>query len=124
MDGTSAVHPVVLSTAVSRNANRIDTMIAREREVLETDRRVGPSRLSRWSARRIATFWLLWPAIILVICTIGVILSVRVHGGLGEVRLDLTRSNLIGLAAVVVLPPVCLTILWLRMHGRRHRSSP
>ena len=90
--------------------------------VSEPNRRLGPSRLSTWSGRRIGAFWLLWPGIILGICVVAVFLSVHVQRGFGEVRSDLTSTNLIGLAAVLIVPPACLTILWWRMRGRRRES--
>lgn len=89
----------------------------------DPDRRIGPSRLSTWSSRRIRFLWLLWPGIIVLVCAITALVSVRVHGDFTEVRVDLTRSNLIGLAMVLVVPPACLTLLWGRMRGRRHGSS-
>jgi hypothetical protein len=71
-------------------------------------------------------FWLLWPAMVIGICGLAVLLSMHVQHGVDEVRSDLTRGNLIGLAAVLIAPPACLTILWYRMRGRRRakRSIP
>ena len=89
----------------------------------DTDRRVGPSRLSTWSGRHIRFLWLIWPATICLTCGIAVVASVRIYGDFTEVRLDLTRFNLIGLALVLLLPPACLTLLWWRMRGRRHEPS-
>lgn len=70
-----------------------------------------------------ATLWLVWPGIVLALVAIGVVASLRVWHGASEVRSDVTRSNLIGLATVVLLPPVCLTVLWWRMRSRRRSSS-
>ena len=101
-----------------RASNRLDATVEND------DRRVGPSRLSTWSGRRILSLWLLWPATVVAICAVAVFMSVRIHGDFTEVRVDLTRSNLIGLGAVLLLPPACLTMLWRRMRGRRHAPSP
>src|SRR6185437_9586352 len=90
----------------------------------DDERRVGPSRLSRWSGRRVGALWVAWPAAILAICVVIVGLRVRADHGFREVRVDLSRSNLIGLAVALVGPPLCLTILWSRMRGRRHRRPP
>ena len=87
------------------------------------NRRLGPSRLSAWSGRRVAAFWIAWPGFILALCAIAVLLSIRVGAGLGEVRSDLTRENLIGLAMTVILPLALLTALWWRMRGRRRSSD-
>lgn len=83
------------------------------------ERRVGASRLSTWSGRRVAAFWLLWPAGILLLCAIAVLLSIHINAGFDEVRVDLTRRNLTGLAVTLLIPPACLTWLWWRMRGRR-----
>lgn len=96
--------------------------LAREREHHE-DRRIGPSRLSTWSERQIVLLWLLWPSLILAICVVAALVSVRVHAGFSEVRLDLTGRNLLGLAVTMIAPSVYLTALWRRIRGRR-RSSP
>ena len=87
------------------------------------DRRTGPSRLSTWSGRRIAWLWIVWPGIVLAIVAVAVFVSVRLQRGFDEVRVDLTRTNLIGLIAVIIVPPGCLTALWWRMRGRRRRSE-
>ena len=59
--------------------------------------------------------WRLWPNLIIAICVIAALVSLRVQDGFSEVRLDLTRRNLLGLAAVMIAPPACLTVLWRRM---------
>ena len=89
----------------------------------EIERRLGPSRLSMWSGRRIAALWLLWPGSVIVICVLAVAVSVHVYAGFGEVRTDLTRRNLIGLTLVIVAPPAYLTGLWWRMRRRRHAGQ-
>lgn len=89
----------------------------------KSGRRVGPSRLSTWTGRRIRLLWLLWPATIIAACLIAVLVSLRVYGDFSEVRVDLTRSNLVGVVMVILVPPACLTALWWRMRGRRHASS-
>jgi uncharacterized protein YjbI with pentapeptide repeats len=54
----------------------------------------------------------------------SVLTSAKVHrADFVEVRMDLRRGNLIGLTAVAFVPPICLTILWRRMRGRRHSQS-
>lgn len=85
------------------------------------DRRVGPSRLSTWSGRHVGALWLLWPGTVIAICAVIVASRMHAERGFSEVRVDLTRSNLIGLAVALIGPPLCLTILWWRMRGRRHR---
>ena len=85
------------------------------------DRRAGPSRLSTWSGRRVAFLWIAWPGIVLALVLLGAALSVVMHHGLEEVRLDMSRFNLIFLGAVLGFPPVWLTLQWWRMHARRHR---
>ena len=83
------------------------------------DRRLGPSRLSQWTERRVALLWLLWPGIVLTLVALAAAASIAMDHGLGEVRLALTRTNMILLAIVLLLPPACLTLLWWRMQGRR-----
>jgi Na+/proline symporter len=68
-------------------------------------------------------FWILWPAVILTIVVLAALLSRHIYGDFVEVRMDLRRGNLIGLTAVAFVPPICLTILWRRMRGRRHSQS-
>jgi len=93
--------------------------MSREDATVE-DRRRGPSRLSRWSGRRIATLWLVWPGSVLGIVALAALGSVVTQHGYTELRSDLTRSNLIGLTGVLIVPPTCLTVLWWRMRRRRH----
>ena len=85
----------------------------------DSDRRVGPSRLSLWTGKRIAALWIMWPGGILLLCAAAVLLSVRFNEGLGEVRSDLTRGNLIGLTLIVLVPPAYVSGLWWRMRQRR-----
>lgn len=67
-------------------------------------------------------FWILWPGAILAIVAVAALVSWRVHGDLVEVRIDLSRGNVVGLIGTAIAPPICLTILWRRMHGRRRAS--
>ena len=86
------------------------------------ERRAGPSRLSTWSGRRMASLWIAWPASVLLLCLVGAAMSVLVQHSLTEIRADITRSNLIGLALAALLPPLCLTGVWWRMRHRRRTS--
>ena len=86
------------------------------------DRRRGPSRLSTWTGRRITALWVLWPGFVLALVAIAVAASLRVWHGASEVRSDVTRSNIIGLATTVLFPPACLTVVWWRMRCRRRSS--
>ena len=63
--------------------------------------------------------WLVWPGIVLAILIVGTAASVVVQRGWVEVRLALTRLNLVMLAFTMVLPPGSVTLVWWRMHGRR-----
>jgi hypothetical protein len=83
------------------------------------ERRVGTSRLSTWSGQRVALTWIAWPAIVLALIAFGAAASVRLLKSTEEVRFALSRSNAIGLAAVILVPPACLTLQWWLMHGRR-----
>ncbi|HKW47671.1 MAG TPA: hypothetical protein VJN70_09500 [Gemmatimonadaceae bacterium] len=87
------------------------------------DRRVGASRLSTWSGRRIGMLWLQWPASILAICIVAVLASIRLQGSFTEVRVALSRTNLIALPLVLIVPPACLTAVWWRMRGRRRSGT-
>ena len=90
---------------------------------MDVDRRVGPSRLSTWSGRRVAALWIIWPGSVLAACGIAVFLSIRLNNGLDEVRVDLTRSNMIGVVLITIIPPALLTFLWWRMRRRRQPSD-
>jgi len=61
-----------------------------------------------------------WPGIVLALTALGAATSIMMHHGLEEVRVDVSRTNLIGLSALLVVPPACLTLQWWRMHARRH----
>jgi hypothetical protein len=75
--------------------------------------------LSTWSGQRVALTWIAWPAIVLAIIAFGAAASVWLLKSTQEVRFALSRSNAIGLAAVILVPPACLTLQWWLMHGRR-----
>jgi hypothetical protein len=77
------------------------------------------SWLSTWSGQRVALVWIAWPAIVLAIIAIGAAASVWLLKSTEELRFALRRSNAIGLTAVIVVPPACLTLQWWLMHGRR-----
>ena len=87
------------------------------------DRRVGPSWLSTWTGRRITALWIIWPGSLVVLLVIGVLLSIRFTGGLREVRSDITRSKLVGLGIIAIIPPTYLTVLWWRMQSRRRSDN-
>lgn len=95
-----------------------------EENVQTDDRRLGPSRLSTWSGRRVGALWLLWPGAVIAVCVVIVAMRVRADHGFSDVRVDLTRSNLIGLGVALIGPPLCLTLLWSRMRGRRRQPAP
>lgn len=84
------------------------------------DRRIGASPLSDWSARRVALSWPVWWGMLLLLLALGTVLSDLVNHDLTELRIALTRSNVVGLLATAVIPPACLTLQWWRMRGRRH----
>ena len=88
-----------------------------------SDRRVGPSWLSTWTSRRIVALWIIWPGSVLALCVIGILLSIRFNGGLGEARADITRSKLMGLGMIAIVPPAYLTALWWRMQNRRRSGN-
>lgn len=63
--------------------------------------------------------------LVLGLVLIAAAVSVARQGTPADVRLAVTRSNLIGLVATLVFPPLCLTAQWWRMRNRRHeRRSP
>jgi hypothetical protein len=70
-----------------------------------------------------------WAGCVLLALALGTIASIVEWHGVTEARIAFSRSNIIGLLAVLVVPPACLTIQWRLMRGRRHgapvdRSSP
>lgn len=87
------------------------------------ERRLGPSPLSRWNQRRLLFVSLVWAGCVLLILALGIVASIAESHGLTEVRIAFTRSNIIGLIAVLVVPPAVLTMEWRLMRGRR-RGSP
>ena len=94
----------------------------RRREDTEPrERRRGPSRLSGWTARRVVVTGILWMALVLVLVAAAALVSFIREGTAEDVRLGLTRGNLIGLGATLVVPPLCLTAQWWRMRNRRRR---
>jgi len=88
------------------------------------ERRRGPSRLSSWSPRRLALAWIVWPALVLGLIALGAVVSLLLSHNTDSLRTAFTRSNLIGLVSVLVLPPACLTLQWWRMYHRRHGRPP
>ena len=92
---------------------------------LTRERRRGPSRLSTWSGLRVLRTGFAWVGLVLGLVLIAAGVSVARDGTSADVRLAVTRSNLIGLAASLLCPPLCLTAQWWRMRNRRHtRRSP
>lgn len=83
------------------------------------ERRVGPSRLSLWSGRRLAVACIAWISVVLALVGIGMALSVVLYHDTYEIRLAVRRSNLIGLGAVLLLPPTWITLQWWMMRNRR-----
>jgi hypothetical protein len=94
----------------------------RREDAVPRNRRIGPSRLSAWNGRQIALSWVVWPGAVVSLVAIGIAISLWLRHGLDEVRLDLSRSNLVGLLGVLFFPPACLTVLWRLMHQRRRRQ--
>ena len=83
------------------------------------DRRLGPSRLSRWHGRHVLIASIAWLGGVLLIVTLGTFASIAEAHGLTEARIAFSRSNIIGLLAVLVIPPAWLTLEWRLMRGRR-----
>jgi hypothetical protein len=63
---------------------------------------------------------LVWPAIVLLVVVLGALASLIIRRDAAEIRLAVTRSNLILMALSLVAPPAGLTVIWLRMRRRRH----
>jgi hypothetical protein len=87
------------------------------------ERRSGPSRLSTWTGRRVVVTGIVWMGLVLVLVAVAAVASFIREGSAEDVRLGFTRSNIIGLVATLVVPPVCLTVQWWRMRNRRHASG-
>ena len=95
----------------------------RREDAQPRERRVGPSPLSGWTGRRVVVTSVAWMGLVLVLVALAALLSYVRDGTAEDVRLGLTRSNLIGLGATLVIPPLCLTAQWWRMRNRRRRAS-
>jgi hypothetical protein len=87
------------------------------------ERRQGQSRLSTWTRRRLVIAGVAWVALVLALVTTAALVSLVRDGNAEDVRLTLTRSNLIGLGATLVAPPLCLAAQWWRMRNRRRTSD-
>lgn len=83
------------------------------------ERRVGPSRLSQWKGRQLAVVSLAWAGCVVALLALGSLASIGELHGATELRIAFSRSHIIGLCAVLVVPPACLTIQWWLMHRRR-----
>jgi hypothetical protein len=66
---------------------------------------------------------IVWMGLVLVLVAAAALASFIREGTAEDIRLGLTRSNLIGLVATLVIPPVCLTAQWWRMRNRRRASG-
>ena len=86
------------------------------------DRRRGPSRLVQWTGAHTLHFWIVWPSIVLTLVVVAAVASYVIFRGPVEIRLALTRTNLIGLILALIVPPACVTIIWFHMRRRRHNS--
>jgi len=87
------------------------------------ERRSGPSRLSTWTGRRVVVTGIVWMGVMLLLVALAAFVSFIREGTTEDVRLGFSRSNLIGLVATLVIPPVWLTVQWLRMRNRRRASD-
>src|SRR5690242_4756714 len=87
------------------------------------ERRSGPSRLSTWTARQLVLACVLWPCIVAAIILAGIALSSRLNNGYVEVEVAFSRTAIVQLVAVVLVPPACLTAEWWLMHGRRRAAG-
>jgi hypothetical protein len=92
----------------------------RRHDLQPRERRLGASRLSKWTPRQVALVWLLWPCILAALIGIGIALSYRLNHGFTEVPFAFSRSMYFGLALTVVVVPGCLTVQWWLMRDRRH----
>ena len=95
----------------------------RREDALPRERRMGPSRLSGWTGRRVVVTGIVWMGLVLVLVALAALVSYVRDGSAEDVQLGFTRSNLIGLGATLVVPPLCLTAQWWRMRNRRRRAS-
>src|SRR5438270_14054568 len=86
------------------------------------ERRQGPSRLSRWNGRHIVIAWVAWAGCLLLLLALGAAASVAGFHSLIEARIAFSRSNIMGLLGVFVVPPGCLTAEWWIMRGRRQQD--
>ena len=85
------------------------------------ERRIGPSRLSGWTGGRVVVIGALWMGLVLLLVALAALVSFIREGTAADIRLG--RSNLIGLGATLMIPPLCLTAQWWRMRNRRRRRS-
>ena len=94
-------------------------MVVVESDDPRPERRRGPSRLVLWSREQALRFWLVWPAFVLTLVTLTAGVSYLIYRSPVEIRLALTRTNLIGLFFALVVPPACVTLVWHRMRRRK-----
>jgi hypothetical protein len=87
-------------------------------EVLR-ERRMGPSRLSRWTGHQVAMAAMAWVGCIIALLALGTVLSARENHGLVEARIAFSRSSITGLIAVLFVPPAGLSMQWWLMRERR-----
>ena len=97
-------------------------MVVVESDDPRTDRRRGPSRLVLWSRERALRFWLVWPAFVLALVGLAAGVSFVIYRSPVEIKLALTRTNLVGLFFALVVPPACVTLVWHRMRRRKRAS--
>ena len=95
----------------------------RREDARPRERRRGPSRLSAWTSRRVVVTGIAWMGLVLVLVVLAALASYIRDGTAEDVRLGITRGNLIGLGATLVVPPLCLTAQWWRMRNRRRRAA-
>lgn len=60
-----------------------------------------------------------WVGCVVILLALGTVVSVGEIHSFVEVRIGFTRSNLIGLLAVLVVPPGCVILQWWLMRERR-----
>jgi len=72
-----------------------------------------------WSGQRLALAWIVWLGVVLALVIAGMASSLVLSHNADEVRHVFTRSNLLGLSSVILVPPSCLTLQWWVMHQRR-----
>jgi hypothetical protein len=65
---------------------------------------------------------LIWIGLVLALTVLGIAASIAMNHETAEVRIALSRSNVIGLIGVLLIPPLCLTVQWWRMRRRRRNG--